>query len=242
MRYWTTLIFLLIFSINTFSQNLKILKPVIGEKISYTQKDQIDWAKAIDLLDKINDFKIKYDTISEKYRQLIDKIEMCEGPITICGDNWYNGGGPYRIESSSNLDSTTTINYKPENIQDFNLLTAWAVRKPNNGLGEYIEFYFKPFSPRVDKIIIYDGYFKNQNLWESNSRVKQFKLYINEKPYAILDLADTNAPQSFSIEPIQSMTKGVDLVLKLEIMDVYKGSKYSDVVISEINFDGLDVL
>ena len=116
------------------------------------------------------------------------------------------------------------------------------MRKPNNGLGEYIEFYFKPFSPRVDKIIIYDGYFKNQNLWESNSRVKQFKLYINEKPYAILDLADTNAPQSFSIEPIQSMTKGVDLVLKLEIMDVYKGSKYSDVVISEINFDGLDVL
>jgi hypothetical protein len=51
-----------------------------------------------------------------------------------------------------------------------------------------------------------------------------------------------NVSQSFSIDPIQSNIKDSDMVLKFEILNVYKGSKYSDVLISEINFDGLDVL
>ena len=52
---------------------------------------------------------------------------------------------------------------------------------------EYIEFYFEPFSPRVTVIEIYNGYFKS-GAWEDNSRVKKFKLYVNNKPYAILEL------------------------------------------------------
>lgn len=67
-------------------------------------------------------------------------------------------------------------------------------------------------------------------------------MYINDKPHAILELEDTRALQEFSIEPVQSQTEGQDLVLKFEIMEIYKGDKFQDVVISEINFDGLDVL
>ncbi len=241
MKNLIALVIILFLSLNTFPQNIKVLKPSIGKKISYTKKEQQEWLRAIDLLDKVNDGKIDYESLPDQDKLLIGKIESGEGPITIWGDNWYAGGGPYKILSSSNLGTARNVSYKPENIQDFNLLTAWGEGKSDYGIGEYIEFYFKPFSPRVDKIIIYDGYFKNQNLWKSNSRVKQFKLYINNIPYAILDLADTNAAQSYSIEPIQSTTKDVDLVLKFEILDIYKGSKYSDVLISEINFDGLDV-
>jgi hypothetical protein len=66
-------------------------------------------------------------------------------------------------------------------------------------------------------------------------------LYINNKPYAILELADTTAQQSFSIPPTRSTIKGKDLILTFEIMEVYKGDKYTDVAVSEINFSGLDV-
>ncbi len=164
---------------------------------------------------------------------------MLEGPLTQgVGCSWYCGGGPYKILASSELDS---IKYKADNVHDFNLFTGWVEGKSDYGIGEYIEFFFKPNSPRVNKIIFYNGYFKNKNLWESNSRIKKAKLYICGKQYAILEFQDINAPQSFSIAPINSKTENQDLILKIEILEVYKGSKYSNVIISEINFDGFDV-
>ena len=56
-----------------------------------------------------------------------------------------------------------------------------------------------------------------------------------------MDLNDTTASQRFEIEPIQSTIENQDLVLTLEILEAYEGEKYTDLVISEINFDGIDV-
>nr|WP_321411240.1 hypothetical protein [uncultured Carboxylicivirga sp.] len=237
MREITTILTLIFIAINSFSQDLKTLKPEIGNKISYTVSEQKDWEKAIEVLN-LDDYDA-YKNSPDNVRSLIDKLEMLEGPLTQgVGCSWYCGGGPYKILASSELDS---INYKADNVHDFNLFTGWVEGKSDYGIGEYIEFFFKPNSPRVNKLIFYNGYFKNQNLWESNSRIKKAKLYINGKQYAILEFQDINSPQSFSIDPINSTIKNQDLILKIEIVEVYKGTKYSDVVVSEINFDGLDV-
>jgi hypothetical protein len=69
----------------------------------------------------------------------------------------------------------------------------------------------------------------------------KFKLYINNKPYAILELADTTAVQTFSIPPTRSTVKNKDLILTFDIMEIYKGDKYIDVAVSEINLIGIDV-
>ena len=66
-------------------------------------------------------------------------------------------------------------------------------------------------------------------------------MIVNGKPTAILELKDVNSTQSFKINPIQSTDSTKDLILTLEIIEVYKGTKYDDVAVSEINFDGLDV-
>jgi len=237
MRKIATILTLIFISINSFSQDIKTLKPEIGHKISYTASEQKNWEKAIEILIK-DDYEVYQDS-PDNVRSLIDKLEMLEGPLTQgAGCSWYCGGGPYKILASSELDS---VKYKADNIHDFNLLTGWVEGKSDYGIGEYIEFYFKPGSPRVNKLIVYNGYFKNQNLWESNSRIKKAKLYINDKIYAYLDFLDINAPQSFSIDPINSTVENQDLILKIEIAEICKGTKYSDVVVSEINFDGLDV-
>ena len=54
-------------------------------------------------------------------------------------------------------------------------------------------------------------------------------------------MEDTTASQRFEIDPISSTIENKDLVLTLEIMESYEGEKYTDLVISEINFDGIDV-
>jgi hypothetical protein len=108
-------------------------------------------------------------------------------------------------------------------------------------IGKKIDFHFKPLSARVTEVIIYNGYIKNYDLFKSNSRVKKFKLYINNVLYAILDVRDTTASQTFKIDPIQSRDKDKDLILTLEIWEIYKGTKSNDVAVSEVNFNGIDV-
>lgn len=90
---------------------------------------------------------------------------------------------------------------------------------------------------------------KSQTAWANNSRVKKLKMYVNNKPYAILNLKDERALQTFKVDPLgsanredfQALQRKPDWTLKFEIMEVYKGLKYDDVVIAELYFDGLDV-
>jgi len=130
-----------------------------------------------------------------------------------------------------------------------NYKNAWVEGADGYGIGEYLLYTFGGASPRINEIIVVNGYVKNKTAWENNSRVKKLKVYIDDKPYAILNLKDIIGSQSYKVEPIGNSDRKdwnvlktkPDWTLKFEILDVYKGLKYDDVVISEIYFDGLDV-
>jgi hypothetical protein len=83
MKNLIALVIILFLSLSTFPQNIKVLKPSIGKKISYTIKEQQEWSRAINLLDNVNDGKIDYDSLPDNDKLLIGKIESGEGPITI---------------------------------------------------------------------------------------------------------------------------------------------------------------
>lgn len=223
------------------SQNIQILKPTLGKENNFNKAESEYWKNAIDSLVLSNDYenKIDYSNMTEETKKAIDSLEMGQGPLTEgVGCSWYCGGGPFKISSSSILKNS--INYSDLNIHDFDLLTAW-VPKSKNGIGETISFYFKPNSPRINAVVIYNGYIKTKDLWLNNARAKKIKLIINNKTIAILELEDTTASQRFEIEPIQSTIDNQDLVLTLVILDYYAGHKYTDLAISEVNFDGVDV-
>ena len=57
----------------------------------------------------------------------------------------------------------------------------------------------------------------------------------------MLNLLDTQDDQIFRLGTFGRNTDGSDLVMKFEIVEVYKGSKYNDTAITEIYFDGIDV-
>ena len=234
--------FILTLGISVSGQYLPVLKPTLGANNEYSKADQVVWEKALQQYDEINSGNLDYEKLSESDKQMIDSMEMMEGPLTQGpGCSWYCGGGPYKITSSSYIKDQGKITYLPDNIHDFNLFTAWVPDNSNGAIGKKINFHFKPFAPRINEIIIWNGYVKNSDLWKANSRVAKFKLIINGKPNAILELKDVNNTQSFKISPVQSTDSTKDLILTLEILEIYKGTKYDDVAISEINFDGLDV-
>lgn len=239
----TLLLIFFLFSITGINcQNLPILKPKIGTENIYSKDNQMLWQKSLNEYYELISGSLDYELLSEKSKVMIDSLENGYGPLTqSSGCSWYCGGGPYKVSSDSHLEKVNNITYYSENLHDFDLFTAWVPDKKKNNIGEKINFYFKPFSPRVEEIIIWNGYIKNIDLWRANSRVSKLRLIVDGKPIAILELEDITNVQTFKIDPIQSEDENLDLILTLEILEIYPGEKYSDVAISEINFNGLDV-
>ncbi len=82
---------------------------------------------------------------------------------------------------------------------------------------------------RYTQLCIANGYGKNKKLWEENGRVKRLLMYVEDQPYAYLELEDTIRPQYFSL-PVNDIkaAQGVDVHFKFVIEEVYPGTKYQD--------------
>jgi len=229
------------------AEELKVIEPEIGytPDISVNAKQNLTMLKR--QVDSVVNSYPDYTTaiyhlnetqifIYENFEEFSSGDHLYVGTV---GCSWYCGGGPDEITASSVLPPSNNLDYVPENIHDFSLRTAWVEGKAGYGIGESITFRFAKNSPPVTAVEIFNGYMKSDILWQANSRVKQLKLYIDDKPYAILNLKDIKSKQIFNIDTLQGTEN--DLFLKFEIVDVYKGDKYDDVAISEIEFDGTGV-
>ncbi len=237
-----------------FSQ-IKELNPTSTRLLDLSVAGEKEFNENLEACKKIWDKMsngVKYDDLSQQEKDALSKVdETMEDYWDIIGGgcSWYCGGGPKEVTASSYLKSQGENNYEPKNAHDLNYKNVWVEGVDGYGIGEYLLYTFSGTSPRINEIIVVNGYVKSKTAWENNSRVKKLKVYIDDKPYVVLSLQDIRGSQSFKIEPIgNSDRKNWDMLktkpdwtLKFEILDIYKGLKYDDVVISEIYFDGLDV-
>lgn len=167
--------------------------------------------------------------------------------IFLKGCSWYCGGSVKSIIASSVLKENNEINYAPKNAHDFDKNTAWVEGKPDYGIGEFIEYCFD-FSEiedyngglGINRILLANGYKKVLQTWKNNSRVKQLNVYLNGKPYAILNLLDAFEIQTIDIGEI-NFPANKETKIKFEITQVYEGNKYKDTAISLLMFDGIGV-
>jgi hypothetical protein len=163
------------------------------------------------------------------------------------GCNWYCAGGPKEVRASSALKAQGENTYAAENAHDLSYKNAWAEGVPGPGIGEYLLYTFAPSAPRITEIIVANGYIKSERAYRDNARVRKLKVYLNNKPFAILNLEDRRSTQHFPFPPIGNgerlsgdFTNLPPWTLKFEILEVYTGARYDDTVITEIYFDGID--
>mgnify|MGYP000988297934 CR=1 FL=1 len=160
-------------------------------------------------------------------------------------------------EASSSLIASGENTYSVKNIIDYDLNTAWVEGDTSYGIGEYFEFTFE-FPENTEYAGAYqfygicnlfNGYCKSEELWKANSRVKKLKVYYNNQFVCYVELCDTWHFQSFDIGKYfinKRDNKYLDAkyeikngdVLKFEIIEAFKGSKYKDVAISEFLCEG----
>jgi hypothetical protein len=124
--------------------------------------------------------------------------------------------------------------YKAENLIDGNNATAWAEGADGAGIGEWIKFGFD--TPRKIKAIkILAGYAKTEAVYLNNNRAKKLKVIFSDGEPQIAELKDVNDFQRILIDRDRP-TKFV----KLEILEVFKGRKFDDTCLSEIDFEFKD--
>lgn len=174
----------------------------------------------------------------------------------INGELWGFHSGAIGIpKAESTLKSQGQIDYSIENIHDLDLTTAWIEGASEYGQGESftIEFDWKKEHEGFGEIHsfygvveIFNGYCKSEKHWTENSRIKTLKMFYNETPICLIELVDTwqyqrldlrkffKEPDSFPDGKVLAKDGGI---LKFEIMDVYKGTKYTDTAISEFVFE-----
>ncbi|MCB0488186.1 MAG: hypothetical protein R2820_13975 [Cyclobacteriaceae bacterium] len=151
-----------------------------------------------------------------------------------------------------------TCRYSAGNLMDENPTTAWVEGVDGQGEGEVI---FVPCLDLSKPVEIWAGYGKSSAVYAANSRPKRVKLIVVSAKYAgasqygttysdlravaqqEVTLKDVNGYQTLSIPTFkretyywaeQEQTRDFDYFLGIEILEVYKGTKYTDTCISEV--------
>ena len=253
---WALFFLMFMLSMESYSQELKNMHPSLGALVSLSTKAEKEFSQQQRNCDSLRakvSSQEAYEKLSIPDKKIYDKCE--ESPASYwdiigVGCSWYCGGGLDTISASSFLKPNMEISYSAGNIHDLSYKTAWIEGVSGYGIGESITYHFPPENPRITELIIVNGLVKSEQAWNDNARVKKLKMYLNNKPYAILNLFDSRQSQHFKLEsPLgysdrdnwSKLQAKPWWTIRFEIIDVYKGNKYDDTAITEIYFDGIDV-
>jgi len=131
------------------------------------------------------------------------------------------------INASSVLAPQGSKDYSIKNLTDDDPMTAWIEGVKGFGLGEWFEV------EGITVNVIYNGYQSSPKNWLSNSRVKRFKVFVDNEPVCFLDLTDEMSFQRFELP--HEVNWDERHTFRFQIEEVYRGTKWDDVCISHID-------
>lgn len=134
---------------------------------------------------------------------------------------------------SGSVKATSTLSppeaYHADFLFDSRLQFGWAEGKDDLGIGESLEFNFdRPV--RIEKLKVWNGYQRSDKHFESNARVDRFT-FSNGEQQVEKRLEDSAFPTVVELsEPFEGQH------FTLAIQSAYPGTKYEDLLMSEIRF------
>jgi hypothetical protein len=151
------------------------------------------------------------------------------------GPHEFDCGHGVSVKASSVLPKQGAHSYSAANVTDGSDATAWSEGVEGYGEGEWIEFTLTSDFRIGDSWQIGNGYNRDKEVWQQNSRVKKLKVLVDDKVLGYVMLSNLAAYQSFNISPswlkeAPSFRKGTRIRFVIE--QVYQGSRYDDTLIS----------
>lgn len=162
-----------------------------------------------------------------------EESEISQEELEI-SDTVGNDNMTFTVEASSILKETVsgkTKVYSLLNISDNNLTTAWVEGSEGDGVGEWISFSSQEKFD-LDRLHLTNGYSKSESLYYKNNRIAEIEVISSAGEKRYFDFKDNKlSMQTFNVG-FKDITG-----IKIVISKIYKGTKYNDVCISEINFN-----
>lgn len=155
------------------------------------------------------------------------------------------------VSYGNSLKPQSGNTYEAINLCDGDLSTAWAVNL-NNAIYDCDQLYgptVRVNCKKLSHIVVWNGYAKNENSFKNNSRAARIKLvkYDRENDYEIVlteeELKDVSSPQTIRIPDVAGNNNITELWLIFDTENnggFYKGDKWNDLCISEIEFWGFE--
>lgn len=172
---------------------------------------------------KISSEQKEHDYQNKSSDKTLNEIEISQNEEKILPPEFET------VNATSILSSDGQNTYYAENIWDGNKNTAWVEGVSGNGIGEIISFSAAS-EQSISGIRILNGYCKKEALYWANSRVKKLKITFENDENMIVDIPDAfNQCHDIKFEKIMSSS-----ILKLEIMEIYQGTHYTDTCVSEV--------
>lgn len=129
------------------------------------------------------------------------------------------------------LPSQSGRSYGPENLFDGSNRTAWCEGVRGNGEGQEIYIRIEDGIP-FRRLLIYNGYAKSADTYRNNGRVRTIDVFTDRGDQIRTVLPDTSSEVVINLPgPIEYHK------LRIQIVDVYPGSKYQDTCINLISPD-----
>jgi hypothetical protein len=130
--------------------------------------------------------------------------------------------------ASSVLAAEAGNSYSVDNLFSANPTTAWVHGTHKSGVGQWIVVEFDGWRT-VKSVTLRNGYQKNADIFEKNSRVRQLRVAFSQGESKVVSLEDRLGDQTIVIDqPIKAYW------IEFVIEDVFAGSKYPDTAISKL--------
>jgi hypothetical protein len=135
-----------------------------------------------------------------------------------------------QVKASSVLEPFTA--YQPANLFDSRPDFAWSTNgKKTDGVGETVDLAFN--EPQdLGGIVVWNGYQRSNTHYQANGRISQLEVSSDQGAPQTITIKDRMGPQNVLFAtPLSSVRN-----LRLRILAIYPGSKYKDVLLSELRF------
>ncbi len=193
---------------------------------------------------KVKSLFIKFDGHPQSTFKIKDKAKpfrvsstQPQKSVSIGEISLLKGGLPYNIKLPTLIDSKVTASttlspetaYGVDNLFDSRKEFTWCEGAKSDGVNESITFAFST-AQKITGIQLWNGYQRSPKHFTANGRVKVLKV-ITDSGAQLINVKDLYGDQELTLtKPVTTKS------IRLEIVEIYKGTKYADLCISELNF------
>jgi hypothetical protein len=140
---------------------------------------------------------------------------------------------PQAATASSSLKPTNITDFRPTNLLDGDVATAWVEGASGTGTGQWVKFAFdKPLT--LARLEIANGYQKDDQFYANFVRVKSLQIDYSDGTRQVIQLQDQKTLQV--VEPKTSTGEAVTTKsIKFTILSVYPTYKFPQAALSDIH-------